>query len=367
MEFIDLQAQYRSIKKEIDQAIGDTIESSDFILGEQVKNLEKEISSYCEAGYAVGLNSGSDALLFSLQAYGISSGDEVITTPFSFVATAETIVLCGAKPVFADIDPKTFNIDPAKIEAVITPKTKAIIPVHLYGQPADMDPIMDIEKKHNLVVIEDAAQAIGALYRDKKVCSIGHIGCLSFYPAKNLGAYGDGGMVVTNDQAIAEKISMLRNHGSKKKYYHEFMGDSSRLDNIQAAILKAKLPHLDQWNDMRRKIAHQYNTLLSKYVAIPFVLPHVTPVYQQYTIRVKNRDFLQTELHKNNIPTAVHYPLPLHLQPVFQNMKLGYQPGDFPESEKAAQEVVSLPMYPELSSTDQKIVAKEIINSLKQK
>jgi len=347
MKLLDLNAQYQSIKKEIDKAIHDVINRSAFMLGKDLTELEKDVAKYCQAKYAVGLNSGSDALLFALRAYNIGPGDEVIVPTFTFIATAEVVVLQGAKPVFIDIDPKTYNIDPVKIEEKITNKTKAIIPVHLYGQPADMDPIMEIANKHRLIVIEDAAQAIGAEYKGKKACSIGDVGCLSFFPAKNLGAYGDAGMVVTNDETIVEKIKMIRNHGSKKKYLHEFIGDSSRLDNLQAAILRVKLKYIDQWNEQRIGIAQKYNELLKdSNVVIPYTLPETKTVYQQYTIRVKNRDELQKNLKEKGIPTAVHYPMPLHLQPAFKYLKC--KGGDFPESEMACQEVLSLPIYPEL-------------------
>jgi len=361
MELLDLKAQYESIREEINAAIQDVINRSAFILGEDVKKLESEVAHYCQAQYGVGLNSGSDALLFALRAYNIGPGDEVITTPFTFVATAEVIVLQGAKPVFVDINPKTYNIDVDKIEEKITNKTKAIIPVHLYGQPADMDPIMEIAKKHSLVVIEDAAQAIGAEYKGKRLCSIGHIGCLSFFPAKNLGGYGDGGMVITNDKTIAEKITMMRNHGSRKKYFHEFIGDSSRLDNLQAAILRVKLKYIDQWNNKRIEIANRYTELLKDSgVVTPYTLPETKTVYQQYTIRVKNREALQKSLKEKSIPTAVHYPTPLHLQPAFQALNYGWKEGDFPESEKASQEVLSLPIYPEISESKQMFIVKNI-------
>ncbi|MBU0597476.1 DegT/DnrJ/EryC1/StrS family aminotransferase [Patescibacteria group bacterium] len=361
MKLLDLNAQYQSIKNEIDWAIQDVIKRSAFIMGDDIKKLESAIAQYCQSKYAVGLNSGSDALLLALRALDIKQGDEVIVPTFTFISTAEVVVLEQAKPIFVDIDPKTFNIDPSKIEEKITSKTKAIIPVHLYGQPADMDPIMDIAARHNLYVIEDAAQAIGAEYKGKKVCSIGHIGCLSFFPAKNLGAFGDAGMIVTEDEKIAEKIAMLRNHGSRKKYYHEFIGDSSRLDNLQAAILRVKLKHLDKWNDLRIQKAEKYNELFKQTeVVTPSTLPDTKTVYQQYTIRVKKRDELQKNLKEKGIPTAIHYPLPLHLQPAFKYLK--YKEGDLIESERASREVLSLPMYPELSADDQNIITKSISN-----
>ncbi|MFH1235528.1 MAG: DegT/DnrJ/EryC1/StrS family aminotransferase [Parcubacteria group bacterium] len=353
MQLVDLGVQYNALKKEIDTAIQKVIDEGTFIFGENLEKLEEEVAAYCGASYAVGLNSGTDALLFAIRNYGIGPGDEVITTPFTFIATAEVIALERAKPVFVDIDPKTYNIDVSKIEEKITPNTKAIIPVHLYGQPADMDPILSIAKKHNLRVIEDAAQAIGAQYKDKNVTSIGDIGCLSFFPAKNLGAFGDAGMILTNDASIAEKMKMMRNHGSKKKYYHEFLGDSSRLDNLQAAILRVKLKHIDEWNEKRIKNAKLYTELLrNSQITTPFVLPDAKAVYQQYTIRVPHRNTVQLKLKELGIPTAIHYPLPLHLQPVFQKMNYGYREGDFPEAEKACKEVLSLPMYPELNKDD---------------
>ncbi|HCJ52895.1 MAG: hypothetical protein A2898_02915 [Candidatus Kerfeldbacteria bacterium RIFCSPLOWO2_01_FULL_48_11] len=361
MQLVDLGVQYNALKKEIDTAIQQVIDEGTFIFGENLEKLEEEVADYCGVSYAVGLNSGTDALLFAIRNYGIGPEDEVITTPFTFIATAEVIALEHAKPVFVDIDPKTYNIDVSKIEEKITPKTKAIIPVHLYGQPADMDPILVIAKKHNLKVIEDAAQAIGAQYKGKNVTSIGDIGCLSFFPAKNLGAFGDAGMILTNDASIAEKMKMMRNHGSKKKYYHEFLGDSSRLDNLQAAILRVKLRHIDEWNEKRIQNAKRYSDLLGNSAfTTPFVLPDTKAVYQQYTIRTQHRDLVQHKLKDLGIPTAVHYPLPLHLQPVFQNMDYGYREGDFPESEKASKEVLSLPMYPELSNKDIETVANAI-------
>lgn len=349
MKLLDLQLQYKSIQQEIDVVIKSVLEKGVFILGEEVEKFEEEMASYCGTSYAIGLNSGTDALLLALKALGIKEGDEVLTTPFTFIATAEVVSLLGAKPVFVDIDPQTFNIDVSKIKDKITTRTKAIIPVHLYGQPADMDPIVAIAKEHQLFVIEDAAQAIGAEYKGKKACSIGDVGCLSFFPAKNLGAYGDAGMLLTKDKRIAERVKMLRNHGSKKKYYHEFLGYSSRLDNLQAAILRVKLRYVDKWNEMRNYNALCYNDFLVGVDGLmtPKISPEVKSVFQQYTIRIKDRDRIQERLASLDIPTAIHYPMPLHLQPALQY--LGYTVGDFPEAEKASREVLSLPMYPELS------------------
>jgi len=349
---VDLHAQYQSIKNEIDDAIQRVIQSTQFILGQEVKAFEAESASYCDTKYAVGVASGTDALQLALIACGIKHGDEVITTPFTFIATAETISKCGATPVFVDIDPNTYNIDPAKIESKITEKTTAILPVYLYGQPADMDPILELSKKYNLRVIEDCAQALGAKYKDKKVGSLGDAGCLSFFPSKVLGAYGDGGMVITNKPEIAEKIAVLRNHGSKIKYYHLMPGFNSRLDELQAAILRVKLRHLDEWIELRRQKASLYTRLFSQIDSIspPNTAPDSYHIFNYYTIRLDsqriNRDALQTHLSSEGIATAVYYPLSLHLQEIYR--RLGYKPGSFPGSERAQGEVLSVPIYPEL-------------------
>lgn len=385
MEFLDLTAQYKSIKKEIDQAVQGVLDSGGFILGKGVEEFEKELTDYCGVKYAIGVNSGTDALLLSLMALEIGPGDEVITTPFTFIATAEVIALRGAKPVFVDINSKTFNIDPAKIEPAITPKTKAIIPVHLYGQPADMPRIMAIAKKYGLYVIEDAAQAIGATisgfdgYRrisriennprnpiqsassaNLMAGAIGDIGCLSFFPSKNLGAYGDGGAVLTNDQQSAEKIKMLRVHGSKKKYYHDLIGINSRLDALQAAILRVKLRHLDEWVSGRREKAQRYTFQLSKltHLITPFIAENCQHVYHQYTLQVENREDLEKYLKENKIPSVVYYPVPLHLQPAFAY--LGYKKGDLVETEKVSEKVLSLPIYPELPKKEQDLIIEQI-------
>ncbi len=359
MKFVDLYKQYLLIKPDIDKAIEGVIKRSSFILGEDITELEQRIAKYCGVKYAVGLNSGTDALIYSLRALKIHEGDEVITSPFSFFATAEAIMLENAKPVFVDIDPQTFNINPHLIEKKITKRTKAIIPVHLFGQPADMDPIMKIARRYNLFVIEDAAQAIGAQYKNKRVGSMGHVGCLSFFPAKNLGCYGDGGMIVTNQKIIADMIRKMINHGSIKRYYHEFVGDSSRLDNLQAAILNVKIRFIDRWNLYRRKIAKLYETLLDpQFIKAPVTLPKTKSVYQQYTVRIKNRDKIQQDLSKAGIPTAIHYPMAIHLQPACKN--LGYKKGMFPISEQAANEVLSLPIYPELSNIEIRKIANNV-------
>lgn len=357
---LDLSEQYQHLKEEIFQALEKVMSSSHFILGENVKKLEKDIAKYSHVAHGIGVANGSDALHISLLACGIQPGDEVITTPFTFFATAGSIARIGAKPVFVDIDPKTFNINPALIEAKITEKTKAIIPVHLYGQAADMDPILEIAEKHNLFVIEDAAQAIGAEYKGRKVGGFGDTACFSFFPTKNLGAYGDAGMIVTNDDQLAEKIRVIRVHGSKPKYYHHVLGYNSRLDEMQAAILNVKFPHLDAWSELRRKHAAYYTQLLSdlKEVVTPYEDENSYHIYHQYTIRVKDRDALQAYLKEQGVQTMIYYPLPLHMQPVFAD--LGYKEGDLPESEKAAKEALSLPMYPELRKEQQEYVVAKI-------
>jgi dTDP-4-amino-4,6-dideoxygalactose transaminase len=349
---LDLKAQYQSIKDEIDAAVLGVMASGYFVLGPNVKALEAEVAEYVGCRYGVGVASGTDALRLSLAALGIGPGDEVITTPFTFVATANTISHSGARPVFVDIDPRTFNITPAQIEAAVTERTKAILPVHLYGQPAEMDAIMDIARRHNLYVVEDCAQAIGAKVDGRRVASFSDVACFSFYPTKNLGAYGDGGMVTTNNPEIAERIDVLRRQGGKVKYYHEVLGFNSRLDEVQAALLRVKLRHLDGWQAKRRRVAARYDGLLGTLgVAIPFVRPGVTHVYHQYTVRVSRRDELHQFLKDRGIGTMIYYPLPLHLQKLYQD--LGYAEGSLPVSEQAAREVLSLPMYPEL--TDEQI------------
>jgi len=362
IKFLDLTSQYKSIKKEIDEAIKRVLDSGRFIGGEEVEKFEKEIAKFCGVKYAVSLNSGTDALFLSLKALGIGKRDEVITTPFTFIATAGVIANCGAKPVFVDIEQDTFNIDPAKIEKAITKKTKAILPVHLFGQTADMDEIMRIAKKYKLYVIEDAAQAIGAEYKGKKSGTIGDLGCFSFFPSKNLGAYGDGGMVITNNQKLAEKIKLLRNHGSspKEKYLNLILGTNSRLDALHAAILRVKLKYLPKWSKKRAEIASYYSKNLKGIgdIITPVVASNRNHIFHQYTIRTKSRDELQKFLKENEIPTMIYYPLSLHLQPAFK--ELNYKAGDFPEAEKAAKEVISLPIFPELKKKEQDLIVKKI-------
>jgi dTDP-4-amino-4,6-dideoxygalactose transaminase len=356
---LDLKAQYESIRGEINAAIAEVLESTQFILGPAVRELEQQVAAHCGCQYGVGVASGTDALRLTLTALGIGPGDEVITTPFTFIATANTISHCDARPVFVDIDPQTYNIDPAAIKAAITKRTKAIVPVHLYGQPADMDPIMDLAEAHDLYVIEDAAQAIGARYKGRRAGSIGHAGCLSFYPTKNLGAYGDGGMVVTNTVVLAEKVDILRRQGGKRKYHAEVLGFNSRLDSLQAAILGVKLKYLDDWNEARRRLAQRYNELLAELpVATPYESPDAHHVYHQYTIRAPQRDTLAAYLKERGIGTMIYYPVPLHLQGLYAD--LGYGEGSLPASEAASREVLSLPMYPEVTEAQQVAVAGAI-------
>lgn len=359
---LDLTEQYQSLKNEILTAMDEVMASSRFILGENVKTLEADVASYSNVQHGIGVASGSDALLLSLHAAGVGEGDEVITTAFTFFATVGAIVRLKAKPVFVDIDPISYNIDASKIEAVVTDKTKAIIPVHLYGQACEMDTIQAIAKKHNLTVIEDAAQAIGATFDGKKVGELGDTCCFSFFPTKNLGAYGDGGMVVTNSDDLAEKLRVLRVHGSKPKYYHHVLGYNSRLDELQAAVLNIKFKHLDDWSTKRREKAHRYTELISEslsdHITTPVELDKCYHVFHQYTIRTEKRTELQEFLKEKGIASMVYYPKPLHIQPVFE--EFGYREGDLPETEKAALEVLSLPMYPELKEEQQVYIVEQM-------
>lgn len=363
---VDLKAQYNTIKDEVDAAIQRVIQGGQFILGPEVKALEGEIAAYFGVKSAIGVASGTDALRLALLACGIGPGDQVITTPFTFVATVETIIQCGAAPVFVDISPRSYNIDPGKIEERITPRTRAILPVHLYGQSADMDPILDLARRYNLKVIEDCAQALGAEYKGKKVGSISDAGCLSFFPTKNMGAFGDGGMVVTSDPEIAKTVDMLRKHGAKTSYYYDLVGFNSRLDTLQAAVLSVKLRRLDSWNELRRSKAELYNQLLREVGGIqpPFVEEFSQPSFNYYTIRVQgsklSRNKLREYLESRGIQTIVYYPLSLHLQEAYR--ALGYKHGDFPESERAQEEVISLPLYPELSEEQ----VREVVEGIKE-
>lgn len=352
ISLVDLTAQYHSIKKEIDTAVLSTLESGHFILGPQVVKFEESIGAYLGVDHAIGLASGTDALVIALRALNIGDGDEVIIPAYTFFATAGTVMSVGAKPVIVDVDPQSYQIDVSKIEAAITPKTKAIIPVHLYGHPSEMNPIMEISRKHGLKVIEDNAQGFGAEYLGKKTGSFGDIGCLSFFPTKNLGAYGDGGAVVTNDPVLAEQMRMLRAHGWKKKYYSEMVGYNSRLDAMQAAILQAKFPYLDSWNEKRRELSKRYTEHLAPLgIVTPVEREWAKHVYHLYIIRTSNRDALQAFLKEKGIASEVYYPLPPHLSVPCR--KYGYKEGDFSHAEKAAKETLALPLYPEMSLAQQ--------------
>jgi len=353
---LDLKAQYLTIKDEIDQAIMAVLDSSVYILGPQMKALEKEIAAFCGTEDAVAVANGTDALVLTLKAFGIGPGDEVITTPFTFFASAETVAQVGATPVFVDIDPVTLNMDLNQLEKKITPRTKAIIPVHIFGQMVDVERVMEIAARHDLKVIEDAAQAIGAEYRGKKAGSIGHAATFSFFPTKNLGAYGDAGMIVTNDKNLAAHLRMLRFHGCQTKYYHEEIGYNSRLDEMQAAILRVKLRYLDQWNEGRREKAKVYDQLLADTkIQLPGRDPLATPIYHLYVLRTDERSTLMERLKAGGVANAIYYPVPLHLQRAFRT--LGYKAGDFPVAEKACEQALAIPCYPELSLEQQHEIA----------
>lgn len=351
VSFINLDRQHKPIKQELMQAFERILDSSQFILGEEVRTCENEIASFIGTDYAIGVSNGTNALMLSLKAVDVNPGDEVITSAFTFFATVEVISMIGATPVLCDIDPKTFNVDPERISQKITKRSKAIIPVHLYGQAAAMNEIMLIAQKHNVKVIEDMAQAIGAEHKGKKIGNFGNTACISFYPTKNLSALGDGGMVVTSDRRLGDKIRGMRNHGDVGKYLHEFLGHNERLDAIQAAFLRIKLKYLDDWNMRRSIIAQKYSERLKDIVQVPYIHTDNNSVFHQYTIRTAKRDELGQYLNENGIGTAIHYPTPLHLQPALKY--LGYKIGDFPEAEKAAKEVLCLPIDPTL--TDQEV------------
>jgi len=355
----DFAAQYQGLKDELDRAVLDVMARGSFILGPDVKALESEIAAMCGVAHGIGVNSGTDALLISLLALGVGPGDEVITTPFTFFATAETISLTGARPVFADILPDTFNIDPAAVEAAVTPRTKAIMPVHLYGQVADMDPLNALAGRHGLAVIEDAAQVIGGAYKGRPAGSFGQMAGFSFYPTKNLGAAGDGGMIVTNDAALAEQARVIRFHGSGGGYFYNRLGYCSRLDEIQAAVLRVKLRRLDAWNERRRGHAATYTEMLAgTEIVTPVEAPDRLHIFHQYTIRTPHRDALKQHLADNGVDSGVYYPLPLHLQEVYSG--LGYREGSLPNSEAASREVLSLPIHPDLTPDDVAYVARAI-------
>jgi len=356
---VDLKAQNESIREELQAAMSEVIETSSFIMGPQINDFETDFAAFCGSRFAVGCSSGTSAIYLALAALGIGQGDEVITIPHTFIATVEAISLCGARPVFVDIDPETYTMDPALLEAAVTPRTKAVIPVHLYGHPTDMDPVMEIARRHGLKVIEDCAQCHGAEYKGRKVGTIGDIACFSFFPAKNLGAFGDAGAVITDDEALARSVRLQRNHGREGKYEHEMVGFNERMDTLQAAILRVKLRYLARWNEARRRNAAIYNDALrGTCVGLPVERDWARHVYHLYVVRHPDRDGLQAHLKAAGVATGKHYPLPLHLQPAYSF--LGYGKGDFPATEKAADEILSLPMYPELAEEQIGVVAQAV-------
>jgi dTDP-4-amino-4,6-dideoxygalactose transaminase len=361
---LDLKAQYAPIREEIRAAIDRVADAQYFIGGPEVEGLEREVAEYSQCQYGIGVTSGTDALLVALMAIDIKPGDEVITTPYSFFATAGSIYRLGALPVFVDISPSDYNIRPDLIDAAVTDRTRAIIPVHLYGQMADMDPITEIARRHNLVIIEDAAQAIGAEYKGRRAGSIGHFGCFSFFPSKNLGGFGDGGMITTNDAALAHKAKLLRNHGAEPKYYHKLVGGNFRLDALQAAILRVKLKYLDGWTAGRQRNAERYRRLFveggltSANIVLPIEAPKRRHIYNQFVIRTDRRDAVITMLKDRKIGHEIYYPVPLHLQECFA--ACSYRPGDLPDSEQAARETLALPIYPELTEDMQAAVVDAV-------
>ena len=359
---LDLTAQYATLRQEIQAAVARVLESQQFILGPEVEALEQEIAAYSGCRYGVGVSSGTDALLVALMAIDIQPDDEVITSPYTFFASVGSIARLGARPVFVDIDPLTYNLDPARIEAVITPRTRAIIPVHLFGQMADMDPMLEIAARRNLFLIEDAAQAVGAEYKDKRAGSLGHLGCLSFFPSKNLGGYGDGGMVITNDAQLTQRVRQLRSHGEQARYEHTRVGGNFRLDALQAAVLRVKLRHLEAWTAARQRNADTYRRLFAAHglgeMSLPVEAPQRRHVYNQFVVQSAHRDALLARLQREGIGTAIYYPTPLHLQPCFA--ALGYERGTFPHSEYAARRSLALPIYPELTPAMQEEVVRAI-------
>jgi dTDP-4-amino-4,6-dideoxygalactose transaminase len=358
---LDLKAQFATLDAEARAAMDRVLETQRFIGGPEVEGLEREIAAYCGTRHAIGVSSGTDAILAALMWLGVGPGDEVIVPPFTFFATAGCVVRLGAKPVFVDIEPRTFNIDPGRIEASVTKRTSAIMPVHLYGQCADMDPIVEIAKRHGVAVVEDAAQAIGATYGDRRAGGLGRIACFSFYPTKNLGAFGDGGIITTDDDDAAEKLRLLRDHGQGPTYHYRFVGGNFRLDAIQAAVLRVKLERLDEWHEARRRNAMRYDTLLAdSAVTTPWIDSHNRSVYNQYVIRHPDRDGLRQHLTDNGVGTDIYYPVSLHLQACFAD--LGHREGDFPEAERAQREVLALPVYPELSDEQLRYVAGCILD-----
>ncbi|MBZ5559475.1 MAG: DegT/DnrJ/EryC1/StrS family aminotransferase [Acidobacteriia bacterium] len=360
--FVDLKAQYRSIKPEIDAAIARVFETGQFVLGDEVAAFEKEFAAACGAAHGVAMSSGTAALQLALIAAGVAAGDEVITVPFTFVATAASILYNGARPVFVDVDPRSFTMNPSLVEAAITPRTKAIMPVHLYGQPADMDPIRDIAARRGLMVIEDAAQAHAARYKGRPVGSLGDLACFSFYPSKNLGAYGEGGLVTTNRADFADQLRLLRNWGERTKYQHVVAAFNARMQGLQGAILRVKLRHLEDWTERRRRHAARYTALLKDSgLGLPEEMPYARHVYHLYTARVRERAAVRASLEAAGIQTGLHYPAPVHLQPAYAD--LGYRAGQFPVAERAAAEVLSLPMYPELTNDQIATVAEALASA----
>jgi dTDP-4-amino-4,6-dideoxygalactose transaminase len=358
---VDLRAQYLTIKEEVAAAIDRVLESSQFTLGDEVEAFEKEFGALCDARYVVAVNTGTSALHLALLAAGVGTGDEVITAPNTFIATCEAISYTGARPVFVDVDSESYTLDTSRLEAAITPRTKAIVPIHLYGQPADLDPILDLAKHRGLAVVEDACQAHGAWYKGRRVGAIGLAGCFSFYPAKNLGAYGEGGALATNDERVFRMARSLRDHGQSKRYYHDVLGYNYRMDGLQGAILRVKLRHLEQWTETRRSHAERYNSLLrGGTVATPVESPNARGVYHLYVIRVRNRDSLQRRLAQADVGTGIHYPIPCHLQRAYTH--LGYRVGDFPSAEGCAEEVLSLPMFSELTEDQITKIASLVVN-----
>jgi len=367
VKLLDLVPQYVKIRDEIGAAIDEVLSTQQFILGKKVEELEAAIARYCDVEHAVGVASGTDAILLSLMALGVKEGDEVVTTPYTFFSTVSSITRLGARPVLADIDPRTYNIDPDRVLKLVTRKTKAILVVHLFGQIAEMDAISETAARSGVPVVEDACQSIGARYKGKRAGSIGAAGCLSFFPSKNLGGFGDGGMIVTGDASLADAARMLRVHGGRERYYHDVVGINSRLDALQAAVLLVKMKHLDGWHEGRRRNAAYYDGELSKMagVTIPCVEPHNESVYNQYVIRVKERDALRDHLRQRGVGCDVYYPVPLHLQKCFAF--LGGKAGDFPESERAARETLALPVYPELGTAEKEYVVSTIRDFLERR
>ncbi|MHC4119209.1 MAG: DegT/DnrJ/EryC1/StrS family aminotransferase [Planctomycetota bacterium] len=360
---LDLKAQYAAIRTDVLAAVSEVLESQQCIGGPKVTELEGKIAAASDCKFAIGASSGTDAILNSLMSLDIGIGDEVITTPFTFFATVGCIVRTGAKPVFVDIDPKTYNIDPALVEQAVTEKTKAIVPVHLFGQMADMDPIMEIADRHDLAVIEDAAQSITSTYKGRKAGSTGTVGCFSFFPSKNLGGAGDGGMIVTSNEQLHERVKIMRNHGSSPKYYHRFVGGNFRLDPIQAAVLLVKLVNLDNWSEARRRNAAFYNEKFADtIVETPYIHPDCVSIYNQYVIRVPKRDELAARLRENGIGCETYYPHPMHLQECFKDQ--GYEAGDYPQAERASREVLAIPIYPELTDEMKDCVVETILSFL---